>query len=124
MLNTLVKHKKTITIVLAAIWFVLLVLYAIWGSGEDKTTLLVATFICPLILYGFARIMFKIIGITASPKVVNFYLHFFLICGMWATVALMIGFITKFPNDYTVSLGLSMTMVIAVLDDAKKNMQS
>lgn len=123
MLTTFVKHKRIILIVLAAIWFVAFVLYVIFGNGEDKPTLLVATFICPLILYGFFHLMFKMIKITASQKVINFYLYIFLIGGVWGTVGTMIEFITNFPNGYTFSMGLSMTMIVAILAEAKRNMK-
>ena len=120
-MKKLADKRTLIMIILAGILLVLWVLHLILGSGQGKITVLVLTLILPMIIYGFVRLLSKVIGINAPLKVMNVFAWFFLICGTLGIVLNLIVFISGFPNGLSPSLGACMGLVTAVLDEAKKN---
>ena len=121
MLNKLVKKKNVVLIVCAAVLLILWTLTLIFGNGEDKVMVLVLSLILPLVIYGFVRLMFKIIRINAPLKFMKFGVYFFLIMGALGVVMDIIHFITGFPNSLSPTLAACLGLIIAVLDEAKKN---
>ena len=93
----------------------------IFGNGEDKVMVLVLSLILPLVIYGFVRLMFKIVRINAPLKFIKFGIYFFLIMGVLGVVMDIIHFITGFPNNLSPTLAACLGLIIAVLDEAKKN---
>ncbi len=120
MLKKLVDKKNLISVILAvvllALWLVTLVL----GNAEDKVIVLILTPVFPFVVYGFARLMFKLIKIKAPAKVMKFFVCFFLIVSTVVIALDIIGFISGFPNGLSPSVGAFMGLMVAVLDEAKK----
>ncbi len=121
MLNKLAQKKNIVLIVCAAILLILWTLTLIFGTGEDKVMVLVLSLILPLVIYGFVRLMFKIVRINAPLKFMKFGVYFFLIMGALGVVMDIIHFITGFPNGLSPTLAACLGLIIAVLDEAKKN---
>ena len=121
MLNKLAQKKNIVLIVCAAILLILWTLTLIFGNGEDKVMVLVLSLILPLVIYGFVRLMFKIVRINAPLKFMKFGVYFFLIMGALGVVMDIIRFITGFPNGLSPTLAACLGLIIAVLNEAKKN---
>lgn len=124
MLKNLVAKRRPIAIVLAGILLVLWVLYWIFGSSENKVTLLVLTPVMPYVIYGFMRLLFKVCMINAPWKYMKFLIYFFLIMATFIGIMDMISFITDFPNGLSPSLAACFGVMIAVLDEARKGIES
>ena len=123
MLNKLIQKKNIVLIVCAAVLLILWTLYLIFGSGEDKVMVLVLSLILPIVIYGFVRLMFKVVRINAPLKFIKFGIYFFLIMGVLGVVMDIIHFITGFPNSLSPTLSACLGLIIAVLDEAKKNIE-
>ena len=121
MLNKNSPKKKIVLIICAAVFLILWTLTLILGNGEDKVTVLVLSLVLPLVIYGFVRLMFKIVRINAPLKFIKFGIYFFLIMGALGVVMDIIHFITGFPNGLSPTLTACLGLIIAVLDEAKKN---
>ena len=121
MLNKLAQKKNTILIVCASVLLILWTLTLFFGNGEDKTKVLVLSLVLPFVIYGFARLMFKVVRINASLKFIKFGIYFFFIVGVFSVVIDVIYFITGFPNGLSPTLTACLGMIIAMLDEAKKN---
>ena len=123
MLNKIVQKKNLIliiyTIVLIAFWIVAL----IFGNTENKMLILVLSLILPFVIYGFVRLMYKIVSINASFKIMYFFYYFFLIIGWIGTVMVIAKFINGFPNGFSPTLGVCGALITATLDSAKKNIE-
>lgn len=103
-------------VALLALWTVSL----IFGNAQDKVTVLVLSLVVPFVVYGFIRLMYRIVRVNASSRVMRFFYCFFLIVGLLVTVMMLIEFIGGFPNGLSPMLGASGAIVIATLDSAKK----
>ena len=123
MLNKLAQKKNIVLIVCAAILLILWTLTLIFGNGEDKVMVLVLSLILPLVIYGFVRLMFKIVRINAPLNFIKFGVYFFFIMGVLGVVMDIIHFITGFPNGLSPTLAACLGLIIAVLDEAKKNIE-
>ena len=121
MLNKLVQKKNVVLIVCAAVLLILWMLTLIFGNGEDKVRVLVLALVLPFVIYGFGRLMFKIVRITAPLKFIKFGICFFLIVSVFTVVMNVVYFITAFPNGFSPVLTAYLGMIIAMLDEAKKN---
>lgn len=121
MLNKLVQKKKVIFIALVAVLLILWTLTLIFGNGEDKIMVLVLSLVLPFIIYGFVRLMFKVIRIHAPLKFIKFGVYFFLIMGVFGVVMDVVHFITGFPDGFSPTLTACLGLIIAVLDETKKN---
>ena len=121
MLNKLAQKKNIVLIVCAAILLILWTLTLIFGNGEDKVMVLVLSLILPLVIYGFVRLMFKIVRINAPLKFIKFGIYFFLIMGALGVVMDIIHFIIGFPNGLSPTLAACLGLIIAVLDGVNKN---
>ena len=121
MLNKLIQKKNLILIiyvvVLLAFWTVAL----IFGNREDKVMVLVLSLIIPFVIYGFVRLMYKIVSINASLKVMRFFYYFFLMGGSLGTIMMFVEFISGFPNGLSPTLGACGALILATLDSAKKS---
>ena len=93
----------------------------IFGNVEDKMTDLILSLVLPLVIYGFVRFSFKVVRIHASRKFIQFAIYFFFIMGVLGIMQDVIHFITRFPNGFSPTLTYCLGLVIAVLDEAKKN---
>ena len=121
MLNKLVEKKTIILIVCVAALLILWTLTLIFGNEEDKIMVLVLSLILPVIIYGFVRLMFKVVRINAPLKLIKFGIYFFLIMGALGVVMDVIYFISGFPNGLSPTLTACLSLIIAALDEAKKN---
>ena len=104
-------------VVLLAFWTVAL----IFGNGEDKVMVLVLSLIIPFVIYSFVRLMYKVVSINASLKIMCFFYYFFLIGGSLGTIMMFAEFISGFPNGLSPTLGACGALIIATLDSAKKS---
>ena len=121
MLNKLAQKKNIVLIICTVVLLVLWILTLIFGNAEDKVMVLVLSLILPFVIYGFARLIFKVVGRNASLKFIKFGIYFFLIFGILGVVMDVIYFITGFPNGLSPTLTACLGIIIAVLDEAKKN---
>lgn len=121
MLNKLIQKKNIILIVCVVVLLVLCALTLIFGNGEDKIKTLVLSLTLPFVIYGFVRLMYKIVGINASVTTMRFFFWFFLIVGTICAVIMIVGFISDFPNGLSPTLGACEGLIIATLDKAKKS---
>ena len=78
MLNKIVQKKNLILIIYAVVLLVLWTVTLIFGNGEDKLLVLILSLIIPFVIYGFVRLMYKVVSINASFKVMCFFYYFFL----------------------------------------------
>lgn len=124
MLNKLVRMKHLILIVFAALLLTLWTLALIFGNGEDKVMVLVLSLAIPFMIYGFVRLMYKIVSVNASFKALRFFYYFFLACGLLGMAMMVVEFITRFPNGLSPTLGACEAMIIATLDCAKKTIEA
>lgn len=123
MLNKVVQKKNLILIiyvvVLLAFWTVTL----IFGNAEDKVMVLILSLIIPFVIYGFVCLMYKVVSIHASFKILCFFYYFFLIGGSLGTVIMLVECIGGFPNGLSPTLGACGALIIATLDSAKKSIE-
>ena len=124
MLNKLIQKKNLILIIYAAVLLVLWILALIFGNREDKTMVLILSLVIPFVIYGFVRLMYKVVSINASFKAMRFFYYFFLVGGLLGTVMMLIEFINGFPNGLFPTLGACGAMIIATLDSAKKTFEN
>ena len=123
MLNKVVQKKNLILIIYAIVLLVFWTLALIFGNAENKVMVLVLSLIIPFVIYGFVRLMYKIVSINASLKVMCFFYYFFLVGGLLGTAMMFVEFITGFPNGLSPTLGACGALIIATLDSAKKNIE-
>ena len=116
MLNKLIQKKNIILIVCTAILLVLWTLTLIFGNGEDKVKVLILSLILPFVIYGFVRLMYKIVSINASSNTMRFFFWFFIIVGTIGAIVMIVGFVTDFPNGLSLTLGACEGLIIATLD--------
>ena len=123
MLNKVIQKKNLILIIYAIVLLVFWTLALIFGNAENKVMVLVLSLIIPFVIYGFVRLMYKIVSINASLKVMCFFYYFFLVGGLLGTFMMFVEFITGFPNGLSPILGACGALIIATLDSAKKTIE-
>ena len=123
MLNKIIQKKNLILIIYAIVLLVFWTLALIFGDAENKVMVLVLSLIIPFVIYGFVRLMYKIVSINASLKVMCFFYYFFLVGGLLGTFMMFVEFITGFPNGLSPILGACGALIIATLDSAKKTIE-
>ena len=123
MLNKVIKKKNLILIIYAIVLLVFWTLALIFGNAENKVMVLVLSLIIPFVIYGFVRLMYKIVSINASLKVMCFFYYFFLVGGLLGTAMMFVEFIGGFPNGLFPTLGACGALIIATLDSAKKTIE-
>ena len=123
MLNKFIQRKRIVLLIFTAVLLILWTLTLIFGNGEDKVMVLVLSLVLPFVMYGFVRLMYKVIELNASPNVMLFFFCFFLIGGSLSVLMDVIRYIAYFPNGLSPVLGAEAGAVIATLDHAKKNMK-
>ena len=121
MLNKLIQKKNLILIIYAVVLLAFWTVALIFGNGEDKIMVLVLSLIIPFVIYGFVRLMYKVVSINASLKIMCFFYYFFLIGGLLGTIMMFAEFISGFPNGLSPTLGACGALIIATLDSAKKS---
>ena len=124
MINKLIQKKNLILITYAAVLLAFWTLGLIFGNGEDKLMVLILSLVITFVIYGFVRLMYKVISINASFKAMRFFYYFFLAGGLLGTVMMLVEFISRFPNGLSPTLGACGAMIIATLDSAKKTFES
>ena len=82
MLTKVLQKKNLILIIYAVVLLIFWTLALIFGNGEDKVMVLILSLIIPFVIYGFVRLMYKVVSINASFKIMCFFYYFFLICGV------------------------------------------
>ena len=121
MLNKLIQKKNLILIIYAVVLLAFWTVALIFGNGEDKVMVLVLSLIIPFVIYSFVRLMYKVVSINASLKIMCFFYYFFLIGGSLGTIMMFAEFISGFPNGLSPTLGACGALIIATLDSAKKS---
>ena len=124
MIQKLIPKKNLILIIYAAVLLMSWILALIFGNNEDKLMVLILSLIIPFVVYGFVRLMYKVVHINASPQVMSFFYYFFLVGGLLGTLTMIIEFIGGFPNGLSPTLGACGAMIIATLDSAKKTFEN
>ena len=124
MIQKLITRKNLLLIIYAAVLLVFWILALIFGNNEDKLKILILSLVIPFVVYGLVRLMYKVVHINASPKVMSFFCYFFLVGGLFGTVMMLVEFIGGFPNGLSPALGACGAMIIATLDSAKKTFES
>ena len=123
MLNKLIQKKNLILIIYTAFLLAFWTLALIFGNGEDKLMVLILSLVIPFVIYGFVRLMYKVVSINASFKAMRFFYYFFLVGGLLGTVMMLVEFISGFPNGLSPTFGACGAMIIATLDSAKKTIE-
>jgi len=124
MLNKIIQKKNLILIIYAVILLAFWTVALIFGNAEDKVMVLILSLVIPFVIYGFVRLMYKVVSINASFKIMCFFYYFFLIGGSLGTVMMFVEFIGGFPNGLSPTLGACGALIIATLDSAKKNIET
>ena len=124
MLTRLIEKRNVILIVYVVISLVLWSLTMIFGNREDKILVLVLSLIVPALSYGLVRLMYKIVGINSSFKIMHFFFWFFLIMGIFSFVMMIVEYVGGFPNGLSPILGIWGVLIVATLDAAKKSIQT
>ena len=122
MLNKIIQKKNLILSVYAAVLLAMLVVTLIFGNSEDQLGIVIISLILPFIIYGFARLMYKVVSLNSSPKAMSFFCCFFLAAGFIGTIMGLVFFISAFPNGLSPALGACGGLIMATLDFSKKNM--
>ena len=124
MIQKLIPKKNLILIIYATVLLVSWILALIFGNNEDKLMVLILSLIIPFVVYGFVRLMYKVVHINASPQVMSFFYYFFLVGGLLGTLMMIVEFIGGFPNGLSPTLDACGAMIIATLDSAKKTFEN
>ena len=124
MLNKLIRKKNLILVIYAAVFLVFWILALIFGENEDKLKILILSLVIPFVIYGFVRLMHKVVSINSSFKAMCFFYYFFFVGGLLGTVMMIVEFISGFPNGLSPTLGACGAMIIATLDSAKKTFEN
>ena len=117
----LVQKKKVVLMICAAVLLILWALTLIFGNREDKTMVLVLSLISQPVIYGLARLMFKVIRSKVSLKFIKIFSRLFLIIGVFGAVMGGVYFITGFPNGLSPTLIACLGWIVAMLAEAKKD---
>ena len=121
MLNKLIQKKNLILIIYAVVLLAFWTVALIFANGKNKVMVLVLSLIIPFVIYGFVRLMYKVVSINASLKLMCFFYYFFLIGGSLGTIMMFAEFISGFPNGLSPTLGACGALIIETLDSAKKS---
>ena len=124
MLNKLIQKKNLILFIYAVVLLAFGAVTLIFGNREDKVMVLILSLIIPFVVYGFVRLMYKVVSINASFKTMRFFYYFFLIGGLLGTVMMFVEFVAGFPNGLSPTLGACGALIIATLDNAKKSFEN
>ena len=124
MIQKLIPKKNLMLIIYATVLLVSWILALIFGNNEDKLMVLILSLIIPFVVYGFVRLMYKVVHINASPQVMSFFYYFFLVGGLLGTLMMIVEFIGGFPNGLSPTLDACGAMIIATLDSAKKTFEN
>ena len=124
MINKIIQKKNLILIVYAIVLLALWTVALIFGNREDKVMVLILSLIIPFVVYGFVRLIYRVVSINASFKTMCFFYYFFLIGGSLGTVMMFVEFVAGFPNGLSPTLGACGALIIATLDNAKKSFEN
>ena len=124
MLNKIIQKKNPILIVYAVVLLAFWAVTLIFGNREDKVMVLILSLIIPFVVYGFVRLMYKVVGINASFKTMCFFYYFFSVGGLLGTIMMFVEFVAGFPNGLSPTLGACGALIIATLDNTKKSFEN
>ena len=96
------------------------VLYLILGNGEDKILMLVLSLVLPLIIYGFIRLLCKIVRPHAPASALKIGAYFLMIVGAIGALLSLVAFVTEFPGGFSPGITVCFALALAALDEAKK----
>ena len=114
------EKRNLILIIGAIIALIPWVLYLILGNGEDKLLMLVLSLVLPLIIYGFIRLLGKIVRPHAPASALKIGAYFFMIVGAIGALLSLGAFVTEFPGGFSPTITVCYALVLAALDEAKK----
>ncbi|MBO5195515.1 MAG: hypothetical protein J6C03_00295 [Clostridia bacterium] len=120
LLRNLSSNTKIISIVFSTILLISVILTLLFGTGEDKFTVIILSLALPVIVYFFIYFTFRIVSKNASAKFMSFAISFFLICGILGILIDLVGFVSAFPNGLNPSMTCCMSLILAVLNETKK----
>ena len=121
MLNKIIQKKNLILIIYLVVLLAFWTAALIFDNAEDKVMVLILSLIIPFVIYSFVRLMYRVVSINDSFKIICFFYYFFLIGGLLGTVMMFVEFISGFPNGLSPTLGACGALIIATLDSAKKS---
>ncbi|MBQ0083348.1 MAG: hypothetical protein KBS52_01090 [Clostridiales bacterium] len=119
MFEKLYNNRKKITLILGGIFAALLILFAVFGNNTDKIINLVLAILLPVIFFGFIKLLFRILRVNASEKVMSFFKWFFLIGSSLGMLIFILKFIMAFPNGFEPTVCGTFGVIAAVAYDKK-----
>ena len=114
------EKRNLILIIGAIIALIPWVLYLILGNGEDKLLMLVLSLVLPLIIYGFIRLLGKIVRQHAPASALKIGAYFLMIVGAIGALLSLGAFVTEFPDGFSPGITVCFALALAALDEAKK----
>ena len=123
MLNKLIEKKNVIVITFSALFLAQWILTLLFMDREDKVMLLILSAVLPVVIYGWMRLLYIIIGMYAPQSYMRFFIYAFLTMFFAAAVVLTVQFIAGFPDGFAIAFGISEACIIATLDEANKRLR-
>lgn len=123
MLKRIVEKRVIVISALSIITAALLLLYLIFGNSEGKISTLILSLVLPLIIYGFVRLLFRLISVNMSWETLNFFIWFFLVGGVLGFIMQSIHCIRFSADVFSPVQSACAALVWAILDEAKKQLK-
>ncbi len=123
MLKKLVAHRTLFAILCAVLFLVPYAMYAIFGTGDEKTSYVIAAPLVMLLFHGFIRFAFFVVGKNAPKKYMRFAAWFFGIFGSLSLLLYYPDFFLSFPNGFSPTLGGVLGMLSALPYAVRKYME-
>ena len=118
---TKIFEKRNLVLIIGAIIALIpWVLYLFLGNGEDKLLMLVLSLVLPLIIYGFIRLLCKIVRPHAPASALKIGAYFLMIVGAIGALLSLVAFVTEFPGGFSPGITVCFALALAALDEAKK----
>ncbi len=121
-LEYLMQHSKIITVICLILILLPYGLFACFAEGEGKESLIIATPIVTLIVYGAIYISFILMRKNpfASNKVTDVYTAFFLIAMTIGYIFVVKDFVVDVRNGFTLALCIMPTAILAIIHTLKR----
>ena len=122
MLEKIVKKRRLITAVWLALALFMGVTAMVYGDIPQKGMVITLSLILPCFFYGITRLVFKILGKTATFKDVRIIALVILGASLFGFIAPNVDFVLYFPDFYAVTPMSALGTGIGVLDAVAKLM--
>ncbi len=123
LLDALSRNAAIIILVSAVLPLLMWCSYLASGDDPDKTFVLILSFVVPVMLYGFMRLLFFIFrkNPMCSPRIYDLFSVLFLcVIAPLFLVTMVCNYVSCFPNGFTPSAGAVVGLVAGVLHANKK----